>query len=309
MFRGIVEHMMKELMALSHPLRSSDVVFCCSFLAVRLEVRSSSEASFPRFHISILASASQCGTPEPWKEGPCSEGFDRTSRARRGWIQPLPSHHLAGDLRNSLFHGPIPIWHIIADHFGARDLQLSGCCRQVQSDRERGEQLRCVPGVACFRTHLLAGHVPSQKTLEDIVLPEHGKDNWCRVTCGPPPFGPRPFGPKLFLGLGPQTSGPPLLLAEALRAPTFSGFEPLRSSLSYFPFFFILCIFYCFCFLSFFVFEFFTVFFFWWRRGVFLPRFQRFFQFFILSFFVFFKLERGKPKPQTSFKFGEGGRG
>ena len=36
-----------------------------------------------------------------------------TSRTRRGWIQPLPSHHVSGDLRNSLFHGPT--WTVSAE--------------------------------------------------------------------------------------------------------------------------------------------------------------------------------------------------
>ena len=37
-------------------------------------------------------------------------------------------------------------------------------------------------GFFFFGTHPLARHVSSQKTLEDIVLPEHGKENWYRDT-------------------------------------------------------------------------------------------------------------------------------
>ena len=63
-----------------------------------------------------------------------------------------------------------------------RGLQLGRCCRRFHSDRERGEQLGCVPGVPYFGTHLLAHHDSSQKTPEDIVFLEHGKDNWYRDT-------------------------------------------------------------------------------------------------------------------------------
>ena len=53
------------------------------------------------FAQQFLASVSECGTPETWKEGPSSECFDRNLSSSEGL-----SHHLAGDLRNSFFHGP-----------------------------------------------------------------------------------------------------------------------------------------------------------------------------------------------------------
>ena len=49
----------------------------------------SSDVSFPGFPISILASASECGTPEPWKEGLSSEGFDRNLSSSEG-LDPTP---------------------------------------------------------------------------------------------------------------------------------------------------------------------------------------------------------------------------
>ena len=86
-------------------------------------------------------------------EGGTQLGGFRSKPLELGGVEsnPIPSHHLAGDLRNSLLHGPTPNRHIIADRFGARGLHLSRCCRQVQSDRERGEQLRCVPGGGLLR--------------------------------------------------------------------------------------------------------------------------------------------------------------
>ena len=117
------------------------------------------------------------------------------------------------------------------------------------------------------------------------------------------------LGPLLFLGLGPTPLGPrpfrPPFLPEALRASTFSGFGPLRSSfLTCCSFVLVLCIFNCFYFLTFFFFKKITVFLF-----VFFKKKKKgFFQ--IFHFFKFFdEVGRGgKPKPQTSFQFFFGGR-
>ena len=69
-----------------------------------------------------------------------------------------------------------------------------------------------------------------------------------------PTFGPPPLGPNFFQVWAPPLWAPnPSLRAEALQAPTFSGFGPLRSSFYHFThLFFSLCIFNCFYFLSFF---------------------------------------------------------
>ena len=50
------------------------------------------------------------------------------------------------------------------------------------SDRARGEQLGMCTWRGLLREAPAARHVSSQKTLGDVVLPEHGKDNWYRDT-------------------------------------------------------------------------------------------------------------------------------
>ena len=46
-----------------------------------------SDVVFVKQH--FLASVSECGTPEPWKEGPSSEGFDRNFSSSEG-LDPTP---------------------------------------------------------------------------------------------------------------------------------------------------------------------------------------------------------------------------
>ena len=55
-------------------------------------------------------------------EGGTQLGGFRSKPLELGGVEsnPIPSHHLAGDLHNSLLHGPTPTRHIIADRFGGR---------------------------------------------------------------------------------------------------------------------------------------------------------------------------------------------
>ena len=120
------------------------------------------------------------------------------------------------------------------------------------------------------RAHLRAPalHHPERDKKSENGRAGEGKKtrNFWSPALGPPPIEPTLRAPPL---LAPPF-GPPSLRAEALRASTFSGFGPLRSS-------FLSCSSFV---VIFFFFENFTV-------------------------FVFVVFGRGKPKPQTSFQFGE----
>ena len=131
----------------------------------------------------------------------------------------------------------------------------------------------------CFKHHQNSTRRPRERKRAKMGARE-GKNNakcWAVGRLAPtlraptlgaltfPRSGPHPSGPHPTLR-APTPPGPPLraptLRAEALRASTLCGFGPLRSSfLTCCSFVLFLCIFNCFCFLSFFdFFEIVTVF-------------------------------------------------